>query len=99
MWSCATRLENLNGPTQTGCAPNLVPSDLSAAGDLTMPARSASWATSGAYGALSFRTTVDGSLTETLATLARSLLRAEVGRVRSRSRLVFTAFASIRVPS
>ena len=42
---------------------------------------------------------MDGSETETLSTLLRSLLRADVGRVRSRSRLVFTAAASIGVPS
>ena len=99
MRSWATRVENLNGPTQTGLVPNLSPSDVSAVGDMIMPARSARRAVSGAFGALRFSVTVDGSVTATLATLASSLLRAEVAKVMWRSRLVLTAAASIVVPS
>src|ERR1044072_4217499 len=100
MRSCATRLENLNGPTHTGWAPKFAsPSDCRAVGDRIMPARSANWAISGENGLDSFRVTVDGSVTVTSLTLARSLLRAEVLSVRCRSRLVFTAVASIGVPS
>ena len=99
MRSCATRVENLNGPTQTGLVANLSSPAFNAVGDITMPARSASTAVSGTNGALRWMVTVAGSVTSTPATLVSSLLRAEPARVTCRSRLVFTAAASKGVPS
>src|SRR5256885_14611698 len=94
MRSCATRVENLYGPTQTGFVANLSSPAFSAVGDMTMPDRSASTAVSGTNGVLSRIVTVDVSATSTPATLVSSLRRAEPGRVMCRSRLVFTAGAA-----
>ena len=99
MRSCATRVANLNGPTQTGFVPKFAPADLSAAGDMIMPDRSASTAVSGTNGDFSAIDTVAGSVTETLATLDSSVLRADPDSVMCRSRLAFTAAASSGVPS
>ena len=99
MRSCATRLENLNGPTQTGLVPKFAPWALIAVGDMIMPARSARTAVSGTNGVFIAIDTVDGSTTEMLATLDSSVLRADPASVMCRSRLVFTASASSVVPS
>src|SRR6266545_3156361 len=75
MRSCATRLANLKGPTQTGLVAKLSPAVLSAAGDMIMPDRSASTAVSGTNGALSLRATVEASTTSTAVTLDSELRR------------------------
>src|SRR2546429_10011145 len=99
MRSCATRVENLYGPTQTGFVANLSSPAFSAVGDMTMPDRSASTAVSGTNGVLSRIVTVDVSATSTPATLVSSLRRAEAGRGMCRSRVGFTAAACQGGPS
>src|SRR6185312_9331677 len=99
MRSCATRSTNLKGPAHTGLAPNLSPSACAAFGDTIMPARSASCASSGENGADRLSRTVIGSTTSTLCTGASSPRRLEPGIVLWRSRLYFTAAASIFSPS
>ncbi len=96
---CGTRFENLNGPTHTGADPNFVPSFCVAVGLTIIPARSVSAAVSGANGADRVMTTLEGSGASTLVIGPSSLLRAEVLRVSSRSRLALTALASNGVPS
>ena len=59
MRSCATRSTNLNGPEQTGLAPNFSPAACAALGETIMPARSASCASSGENGADRLSRTVD----------------------------------------
>src|SRR2546430_17155865 len=99
MRSCATRVENLYGPTQTGFVANLSSPAFSAVGDMTMPDRSASTAVSGTNGVLSRIVTVDVSATSTPATLVSSLRRAGPVRVIGRSGLGFPAAASKGVPA
>ena len=64
-----------------------------------MPARSVSWAISGANGVFSSRRTVSGSTTSTLSTWAISARRNEPWAVRCRSSENFTASAVIVSPS
>jgi hypothetical protein len=99
MRSCATRVENLNGPTHTGLVANLSSPALSAAGDMIMPARSASTAVSGTNAVFRWMVTVIGSVASTEATLDSSVLRADPDSVMCRFRLVCTAAASKGVPS
>src|SRR5512135_683327 len=99
MRSWATRSTNWYGPAQTGLLPNLSPSAWATLGATIMPARSASWASSGANGAERLRRTVDGSMTSTLETGASSPRRLEPGIVLWRSMLYLTAAASIVSPS
>jgi hypothetical protein len=81
MRSWATRSTNLNGPEQTGWAPNLSPSAFAALGDTIIPARSASCASSGENGADRFSRTVIGSTTSTVATGASSPRRLDPAMV------------------
>ncbi len=99
MWSPATRSVYLNGPTHTGSLPNFSPSLRSWAGDMIIPARSASSETSGAEGAFRCSRTVAGSTTSTDSTDASSPERLEVFSSRWRSSEVLTASASKGVPS
>ena len=64
-----------------------------------MPARSVSWAMRGENGDFSSSRTVSGSATSTLSTAASSGLRNEPCMVMCRSRLAFTASASMASPS
>ena len=95
----ACRLTKENGPTHTGEEPKSSPSLVSWAGDMTIPARSASWPVSGANGAFRVSFTVVGSTTSTPDTAASSLLRAEPSIETCRSSEVLTAAASNGVPS
>jgi len=96
---CATRPVYLNGPTHTGWSPKLAPSAASAAGDMIMPARSASAAVIGANGCLKCSTTCPSSGASMLVSGPISVRRAEPFSVRWRCRLVRTAAASNGVPS
>jgi hypothetical protein len=96
---CATRLANLNGPTQTGAVEKFAPSLFTAVGLSTIPARSASAAVSGANGLESLITTVFGSGVSTELIGPSSLLRPEPASVRPRSIDTLTADESIVVPS
>ncbi len=93
------RSTNCHGPTHTGAVPNFSPSFWTAAGDTGMPARSASWAVSGAKGAFRRRRTVRASTASTAVTESSSLRRLEPFMVRCRSRDDRTASAVIGVPS
>ena len=99
MRSWGMRSTNCHGPTHTGAVPNFSPSFLSAAGEIGMPARSASWAVSGENGAFSFSRTVRGSTTSTAVTDSSSLRRLEPFISRWRSSENFTASAVMAVPS
>src|SRR5690348_4615984 len=98
MWSAATRSLNMNGPTHTGFCAKLPP-DASAFGERIIPARSASCAVSGEYGAERCRTTVVAFGAETVLIGEISLLRTEPVNVRYRSSVVLTAAALNGVPS
>src|SRR5487761_2437772 len=99
MRSWSTRSTNLHGLAQTGLLLHLSPSAWAPLGATIMPARSASWASSGANGAERLRRTVDGSTTSTLETGASSPRRFDPGIVLWRSMLYLTAAASIVSPS
>ena len=99
MRSWATRSTNCHGPTHTGAVPNFSPSFLSAAGEIGMPARSASCAVSGENGAFSRSRTVRGSTTSTAVTDSSSLRRLEPFISRCRSSENFMASALNGVPS
>src|SRR5919204_4412524 len=99
MWSPATRSLNVYGPTQIGLVANLSPSASSCFGDMIIPARSASCAVRGEYGAFRWITTVDAPDVSTVSTGESSLARVERGSVRCRSRDVLTAAALNGVPS
>src|SRR5207249_4235181 len=95
----ATRLSNMNGPTQIGLVANLSPSLSSCAGDMTIPERSANWAVSGEYAFLRWMTTVDWPDAVTLSIGEISLARADFGSVWSRCSDFTTASALNGVPS
>lgn len=76
-----------------------LPYFFSAAGDITIPARSASTPVSGTYGWSSVSRTVSGPVAFASVTGASSVERADPGRSRWRSSEVTTAGASSRVPS
>jgi len=99
MRSWATRSTNLYGPAHTGLLANAVPAALAALGETIMPARSASWASSGADGLDRLNRTVCGSTTSTPVISLISDLRRDSGRVSLRSMLYFTASASNGSPS
>ncbi len=75
------------------------PASFAALGLTIMPARSASWASSGENGFFSSSRTVEASATSTLSTAPSSGLRNEPCMVMCRSRLAFTASASMTSPS
>src|SRR4030081_2313245 len=91
---CATRLANLNGPTQTGAVEKFAPSLATAVGLRIMPARSASAAVSGAKGLESLITTVFGWGVSIELIGPNSLLRPDPASVRPRVIVVFTAAES-----
>src|SRR3954454_1941140 len=97
MWSPATRSSNMNGPTQTGCAPNPSPSLVSWAGDMTVPSTVASVLASGVNLVFSVMTTVYGLGAVTVSTDAKSLARPD--DVIMRLIVVTTASALNGVPS
>ncbi len=99
MRSCATRSTKRKGPEHTGFAPNLSPASCAALGETIIPARSASWARSGANGADRLSRTVIGSTTSTVVTGASSPRRFEPCIVLWRSMLYLTAAASSFSPS
>src|SRR5215471_433031 len=99
MLSPATRFWYVNGPTQIGLLANLAPSFASCVGDMTMPARSANWASRGEYGDFRWMTTRYAPAASTLWTGEISLARAEPASVWSRLIDVTTAAALNGVPS
>ena len=66
----------MNGPTQTGSVANLSPSLSSCAGDMIIPARSASCAVSGEYGDFRWMTTLEAPTAVTVSIGEISLARA-----------------------
>src|SRR4051812_12768602 len=99
MLSPATRLSNMKGPTQIGFEAKLALSLASCVGDMMMAALEARRRRNGVYGALRWKTTVEGPEAVTLSTGSKSLARREPGSVFARSIVVTTACALNGVPS